>query len=95
MKPFKEDGPNYNWGYSKGEFMSKFLVIYINTSDDSGFQFYQAVLIQKVFEAPKMDHCNGLSTPTKVETPLVKDVNGSEAKRDWPDSYTSVIGMML
>ena len=37
----------------------------------------------------------GLPTPTKVEASLGTDVNGSEAKRDWPNSYASVIGMML
>ena len=42
-----------------------------------------------------MDYCNGLPTPTKVEAPLGTDINGSEAKRDWPNSYASVIGMML
>ena len=42
-----------------------------------------------------MEHCNGFTTPTKFEAPLVTDVNGSEAKRDWPNSYASVIGMML
>ena len=38
-----------------------------------------------------MEHSNGLPTPTKVETPLGTDVNGSEAKRYWPNSYTSVL----
>ena len=42
-----------------------------------------------------MEDCNGLPTPTKVEAPLVTDANGSEAKRDWPNSYASVIGMMF
>ena len=42
-----------------------------------------------------MEDCNGLPTPTKVEAPLGTDVNVSEAKRDWPNSYASVIGMML
>ena len=42
-----------------------------------------------------MEHSNGLPTPTKVESPLGTDVNGSEAKRDWPNSYASVIGMMF
>ena len=42
-----------------------------------------------------MEDCNGLLTPIKVEAPLGTDVNGSEAKRDWPNSYASVIGMML
>ena len=42
-----------------------------------------------------MEDCNGLPTPTKVEAPLGTDVNVSEAKRDWPNTYASVIGMML
>ena len=42
-----------------------------------------------------MEDCNVLPTPTKVEAPLGTDVNGSEAKRDCPNSYASVIGMML
>ena len=42
-----------------------------------------------------MDHSNGLPTPTKVEAPLGRDVNGSEDKRDWLNSYAYVIGMIL
>ena len=42
-----------------------------------------------------MEDCNGLPTPTKVEAPLGTDVNGTESKIDWPNSYASVIGMML
>ena len=42
-----------------------------------------------------MEDCNALPTPTKVEASLGTDVNGSEAKRDWPNSYASFIGMML
>ena len=42
-----------------------------------------------------MEYCNGLLTPIKVEAPLGTDINGSEYKRDWPNSYASVIGMML
>ena len=42
-----------------------------------------------------MEDRNGLPTPTKVEAPLGTDSNGSESKRDWPNSYDSVIGMML
>ena len=42
-----------------------------------------------------MEDCNGLPTPTKVEAPLVTDINSSEDKRDCPNSYASVIGMML
>ena len=75
--------------------MSEFLGIVIKTLDDGVFQFFQTVLIRKVLEATGMDHCNGLPTPTKVEAPLGTDVNGSEANRDWPNSYAYVIGMML
>ena len=42
-----------------------------------------------------MEDCNGLPTPTKFEAPLGIDVNGSEAKRDWPNLYASFIGMMF
>ena len=42
-----------------------------------------------------MEHCNGLPTPTKVEAPLGTYINGYEDMRDWPNSYASVIGMML
>ena len=44
MKYFKEDGPSYNWEYSKGESVSEFLGIDIKTLDDGGFQFCQTVL---------------------------------------------------
>ena len=95
MKSFKEDGPSFNWEHLKGESVSRFLGIDIKTLDNGGFQFCQTGLIRKVMEATGMDHCNGLQTTTKVEAPLGTDVNGSEAKRDWPNSYASVIGMML
>ena len=75
--------------------MSEFLGIDIKTLDDVGFKFCQTVLIHKVLEDTGVEHYNGLPTPTKVEAPLGKDVNGSEAKRDWTNSYASVIGMML
>ena len=42
-----------------------------------------------------MEDCIGLPTPTKVEAPLGTNINGSEDKRDWPNSNASVIGMML
>ena len=42
-----------------------------------------------------MEDCNGFPTPTKVEAPLGTEVNGSEAKRYFPNSYASVIGIML
>ena len=75
--------------------MSEFLDIDIKTLDNGGFKFCQTGLIRKVLETTRMEHSNGLPTPTKVEATLGTDVNGSEAKRDWPNSYASVIGMML
>ena len=42
-----------------------------------------------------MEHCNRLPTTTKLEAPLGADAYGSEAKRYWPNSYASVIGMLL
>ena len=65
--------------------MSEFLGIDIKTLDNGGFQVCQTGLICKVLEATGMEDCNGLPTPTKVEAPLGTDVNGSEAKRDWPN----------
>ena len=75
--------------------MYEFLGIDIKTLDDGGFQFCQTGLIQKVLEATGMYHRNGLSTPAKVKAPFGTDANGSEANRDWTNSYDSVIGMML
>ena len=95
MKSFKEYGPSYNREQSKGESVSELLGIDIKTLDNGGFQFCQTRLIQKVLEATGMEDCNGLPTPTKVEAPLGTDVNGSEANRDWPNLYASVIGLML
>ena len=91
MKYFKEDGPSYNWEHSKGESVSEFLGSDIKTLDGGGFQFCQTGLIRKVLEATGMDHCNGLPTPTKVEETLGTYANGSDAKRDWPNSYDSII----
>ena len=42
-----------------------------------------------------MENFNRLPTPTKVESPRGTDDNGPGAKRDWTNSYDSVIGMML
>ena len=42
-----------------------------------------------------MEHFNGLPTPNTVVAPLGTYYNGSEDKIDWPNSYASVIGMML
>ena len=75
--------------------MSEFLGIDIKTLDNGGFQFCQTGLIRKFLEATGMDHSNGLPTPTKIEAPIGTDVNGSEAKRDWPNSHAYVIEMML
>ena len=67
----------------------------IKTLDDGVFQFCQTGLIQKVLEATGMEHYNVFTTPTKLEAPLGTDANGSEGKRDFPNSYASIIGMML
>ena len=75
--------------------MSELLGIDIKTLDNGGFLFCQTGLIRKVLEATGTEHYNRFPTPTKVEPPLGKDVNSSEAKRDWPNSYAYVIGMML
>ena len=42
-----------------------------------------------------MEHSNGLPTPTNVEAPIGTYVNVSKAKRYCPNSYASIIGMML
>ena len=75
--------------------MSEFLGIYFKTLDDGGFQFCQTGLIRKVLEGTGMEHCNGLPKPTKFQFPLGTDANGSEANRDWPIPYASLIGMMF
>ena len=75
--------------------MSEFLGIDIKTLDDGGSQFFQTGLIRRVLESTGMEHYNGLPTPTKVQEPLGTYANGSEANSDWPNSYSSVIGMML
>ena len=95
MESFKKYGPSYNWEQSKGESFSEFLGIDIKTLDDVVFQFWKTGLIRKLLEAKGMEQCNGFPTPTKVESPLGTDTNGSEDKRDCPNSYASVIGMML
>ena len=71
--------------------MSEFFDIDIKTLDDGGFQLDQTGLNRKDLEATGMDHCNGLPTPIKVEGPIGIDEHCSEAKRDWPNSYASVI----
>ena len=72
-----------------------FLCIDVKTLDNGGFKFCQTGLIRKVLEATGMENSNSLPTPAKVEAPLRTDVNGSETKRNWPNSYAFVIGMML
>ena len=59
----------------------------INTLDDCRFKFCQTGFMRKILEATGMEYCNGLPTLTKIEAPLGTDVNGSEAKKDWPNSY--------
>ena len=59
------------------------------------FVFFLTGFIHKVLKAKRMEDCNGLPKPTKVEAPLGTDANGSEAKRYWPNSYAYVIGMMM
>ena len=75
--------------------MSEFLGVDIKTLDDGIFQFNQTVLIHKVLEATRIEHCNGLPTTTKVEEHLGTDVNGSKAKIDWTNSYASIIELIL
>ena len=94
MKSFKGDIPSYNWEHSKGKSVSEYLGIDIMTLDDGGFQLCQTGLIRKVLEATGMEHYNGFPTLTKVEAPLGTYSNGSEAKRDWTNSYASVKGIM-
>ena len=77
------------------ESFSEFLGIDIKTLNDRGFQFYQNEFIRKFLEATGMENFNGLPTPTKVEAPIGTDKNFYDAKRYWPNSYDSVIWMML
>ena len=75
--------------------MSEFLGIDIKTLDDGGFQFCQAGFICKVLEATGVEHYNGFPKSTKVEAPLGTDVIVYESKRDWPNSYASIIRMIF
>ena len=75
--------------------MSEFLGIDIKTLDDGGFKFFQTGLIRKVLESTGVDHFHGFPTPTKVEATIGTEANSYEAKRYWPNSYGSVIGIML
>ena len=67
----------------------------MKTLDYGGFQFYQTGLIPKVLKSTGMEYFNGLPTPTNVKANIGTDKNGSEANRYFPNSYDSVIGMML
>ena len=49
----------------------------------------------KILVSHRDGACNEFPKPTKVEAPLGIYANGSESKRYWPNSYASVIGMML
>ena len=71
--------------------MSEFLGIDIKTLDNGVSQFCQTGLIRKVLEATWMEDCNGFPTPTKEEAPHGTDVNGSEAKIDWPNSILNLM----
>ena len=42
-----------------------------------------------------MEHCNGFLAPTKVEENLGTSGNGPEDKVYFPNSYSSLIGMVL
>ena len=95
MNYSNEDGPSSNWEHSKVESASYLLGIDINTLDDGGFQFYQTRLIPKVLENTGMFYCGGFLTPTNVGAPLGADENGIKYKRNGPNSYASVIGMIL
>ena len=75
--------------------MSEVLCIDIKKLDDGGFHFYQTGLIHKVLEATWMEHCTRLPTPTKVEAALGIDYNIYEANKDWPNSYASVIPLII
>ena len=59
MKSFKEDWPSYSLEHSKGESVSEFLSIDIQTLDDGGFKFYQTGLIRENLEGTGMELWNG------------------------------------
>ena len=95
IKYSKEDENSYNWYHPKGESVSNLLEIDNKTLYYGGFKFCQTGLIRKVLEATGMDDFYGFSTATKVKASLGKDENVSEAKRDFTNSYVSVIGIMV
>ena len=53
------------------------------------------MLIRKALESTGMDHFNELPTPTKVGETIGTVRNYTEAYRDCPNEYASVMGMML
>ena len=63
--------------------------------DDGGFKFYQTGLICKVLKATWMEHCNGFPITTKVEATIGKDDNSYKANIYYPNSYASVIFIVL
>ena len=60
-----------------------------------GFSFSKLDWSAKYWKPQVWSIVNGFPTPTKVEAPLCKYANGSEAKIYWPNSYAAVIGTML
>ena len=95
MNSFKEDGPSYNWGHSKGDSVSELLVVDIKRLHNGAFQFYQTGLIHKVLEDTYMEHCKVFPITTKVEAPIVTDDHVYKSKRDCLNAYASVIGVIL
>ena len=95
LKYFKEYGPRYNREKSREGSVYEFLGLDINILDYDVFQLSKTELICKILEATWMDNCNDMIIPTRVEAPLGVDDNVIEAKRDCPNLYASVIGMML
>ena len=51
--------------------------------------------IQKFLQDTSVEHCNIFPTPTKFEAPLGTYDNGHEDKRYCPNSYASILGMIL
>ena len=80
--------------HSKGESVSEFVWIDINTLYNGGFQFFQTGLISKVLEAAGVEYFNVFPTPTKVKATLETDANGFDAKRDWSNSYSDIDNVM-
>ena len=74
---------SYSWDHSKEESVYDFLGIYTKIFDGGVLKFYQTVLIHKVLEATRVDHINGLPTPTNIVAPLGTDDNFPDVDRDW------------